>query len=231
MTKARIALALALLAAIGSSAAANTTVTGKLDLPAAPELPAMSRPGFVPRAENALRAPQTQPVAPFVVVVLDGATSSAPPQVNWDLLGDSFSHPVIAAMAGADVVIKNASHTPHTLSTVDDKSLAGELLNPGGGKTLHVDAGKTYTVHDPDAPYVWGRVVVVATPYIGYLDANGKFEIPDVPEGSYKLRVFYKDGWVDVDKDTVTVPAKGKMGEVTAKVTSLKPAAAGGAGK
>nr|HEX4312634.1 hypothetical protein [Kofleriaceae bacterium] len=226
MTKARIASAFVLVLAATSTAAANTTVTGKLELPAAPELPPMTRQGFVPRAENALRAPQPQAVAPYVVVVLDGTPGGAAPQVSWSLLGDAFSHPVIAAMAGADVVITNTSHTPRTLSTVEDKTLSGELLNPTGGKTLHVEAGKTYTVHDPDAPYVWGRIVVVATPYIGYLDATGKFEIPDVPEGTYKLRVYYKDGWVDVDRDTVTVPAKGKPVDASAKVASLKPGAA-----
>ena len=67
--------------------------------------------------------------------------------------------------------------------------------------------------------------MVVATPHIAYVDAvgsTGKFELSDVPEGSYKLRVFYRDHWVDRADETVSVPAKGKA-EVTVKVPAGYP--------
>jgi hypothetical protein len=228
-------LALAGVVACGVMAVAGTvaraapagtgTVAGKVELPQGPELPAMAQPGFVPRSENAMQTPLATPVAPYVFVMLDGAAPSAPPQVNWDLVGESFAHPVLAAMAGADVVIKNSSKSSRTLAVDEDPKLLGnDVLNPSGAKTIHVAAGKVYTVHDADAAYVRGRIVAVATPYIGYLDAGGKFEIADVPDGTYKLRVYYKDGWLDVEQ-TVAVTPKAKKPEVTVKVASLKTAA------
>jgi hypothetical protein len=69
-----------------------------------------------------------------------------------------------------------------------------------------------YSVGDKDAPHLHGKLVVVATPYFAYVEVSGttgKFEI-EAPEGSYKLRVFYKDGWIVRPDDTVTVPARGK---------------------
>jgi hypothetical protein len=220
----RLALASAAVAALATSAAAGS-VGGKIELPPGPELPAMAQPGFVARSENAMQTPLATPVAPYVFVMLDGAAPSAPPQVNWDLVGESFSHPVLAAMAGAEVVIKNGSKSSRTLAVDEDPKLLGnDVLNPSGAKTIHVPAGKVYTVHDADAAYVRGRIVAVATPYIGYLDAAGRFEIPDVPDGTYKLRVYYKDGWLDAEQ-TVAITAKAKKVEVTVKVTSLKTAA------
>jgi hypothetical protein len=210
---------------VSAGPATTGTVAGRVELPPGSELPAMAQPGFVPRSENAMQTPLATPVAPYTFVMLDGAPPSAPPQVNWDLVGESFAHPVLAAMAGAEVVIKNGSKSSRTLAVDEDPKLLGnDVLNPSGAKTIHVAAGKVYTVHDADAAYVRGRIVAVATPYIGYLDGSGRFDIADVPDGTYKLRVYYKDGWLDTDQ-TVTVTPKTKKLEVTVKVTSLKTAA------
>jgi hypothetical protein len=221
----RLALASAVIAAWSAPAAAGT-VTGKLELPPGPELPQMTQPGFVARSENAMQTPLATPVAPYVFVLLDGTPPGAPPQVNWDLLGESFAHPVVAAMAGAEVVIKNGSKTSRTLTVDEDPKLLGnEVLNPSGAKTIRVAAGKAYTVHDIDAAYVRGRIIPVPTPYIGYLDATGKFDITDVPDGTYKLRVYYKDGWLDVDQNVTITAKKPKVDLAAVKVTSLKTAA------
>ena len=38
----------------------------------------------------------------------------------------------------------------------------------------------------------------------------GRFEINDIPPGSYKLKIWYHDAWIKRDDDSVTVAAKGK---------------------
>ena len=61
---------------------------------------------------------------------------------------------------------------------------------------------------------------MVPTPYIAYVEVagtTGKFQI-DVPEGTYKLRIFYKDNWIDRPDETVTVPAKKGKNEVNVSV-------------
>lgn len=199
------------------------SVTGKVELPAPPERAAVKPKGFLERVENPLKPPQSVPIAPYMVIVLEGGAAVTPPQATWQLVGESFDHPVFAAMAGAEVVIKNVSKTPHTLSSVEDPNLVPhEPINPTGPKSFKApEAGKVVTIHDTDMPYFWGRLVTTSSPYIAYVDETGPnaatFSLPDVPDGTYKVRVFYKDAWLDLDQ-SVTV---AKKTDVTIKIPAL----------
>jgi hypothetical protein len=206
-------------------AASAGTLVGKLALPQAPERPSAGLKGFLERAENPLAPVQPLNVPRQMVLVLEGDEKPAtPPQVTWELLGNSFARAVIAAPAGADVVIKNASKTPHTLVAKEDAKLvpAGPI-NPTGSKSFRAtEPGKIYTITDPDAPYLQGKLVVVNTQFIAYPDDTGRFEIADLPAGSYKLKIWYRDGWLERPADSVEVGAKGKT-EFNPKVASLAP--------
>jgi hypothetical protein len=212
--------------AIASTARAGT-VSGKLELPPAPERPPPAPRGFLERVENPLKPPMPQAITPYLVVVLEGKDEAAPPECKWDLAGESFLHPIVACMAGAEVTIKNTSKTSRTIVAAEDSKLipAGPINPTPGTKSFKVsEAGKTYTIRDPDASYFFGRIVVVASPHIGYPEdtatANvARFDITDVPEGLYKLRVFYKDAWLDIEQP-VTVGKSGKV-EVTTKIAVL----------
>lgn len=201
--------------------AAAGTVTGRLDLPPAPERPPATTRGFLDRVENPLAPVRPVPITPYMVVALEGSEKAvAPGQITWDLVGESFARPVIAAPAGAEILIKNTSSVARTLVAVEDKSLvpAGPI-NPSGNRSFRVTAAKVLTITDTDAPHLRGTIVVVDTPFVASVDDAGKFEIQDVPEGSYKLRIFYKDAWLEGTTD-VTVGARGKT-DVTAKVPPL----------
>jgi hypothetical protein len=189
------------------------TLVGRLDLPAQlPDRPAQLTRGFLDRAENPLAPVRDVDVRPLMFVVLEGGdTPVSPPQVNWELVGESFSRPVIAAPTGAEVVIKNVSKAPRTLVAKEDPKLIQGPINPTGPKSFRVtEAGKTLTFGDADAPHLRGKLVVVNTQFIAYPDEGGKFELSDVPAGSYKLRVWYDDGWVTGGDVDVNVSAKGK---------------------
>lgn len=209
------------------SAASAGTLVGKLELPQAPERPAAATKGFLDRVENPLAPLQPTNVPRQMVIVVEGDEKPAtPPQVTWDLLGDSFGRPVVAAPAGAEVVIKNASKTAHTLVAKEDPKLVPPgPINPTGPKSFRAtDPGKVYTITDPDAPYLTGKLVVVNTQYIAYPDDSGKFQIDDIPAGAYKVKIWYRDGWLERPDDSVTVNAKGKT-ELNPKITALAPAA------
>jgi hypothetical protein len=207
------------------SAVSAGTLVGKLELPQAPERATAGFKGFLERSENPLAPVQPVNVPRQMVVVLEGDEKPAtPPQVTWELLGNSFGRAVVAAPAGADVVIKNASKTPHTLVAKEDAKLvpAGPI-NPTGSKSFRAtEPGKIYTITDPDAPYLQGKLVVVNTQFIAYPDDTGRFEIGDLPAGSYKLKIWYRDGWLERPADSVEVGAKGKT-EFNPKVASLAP--------
>src|SRR3954463_2080114 len=91
-------------------------VGGKLELPPAPERPPAVTRGFLDRVENPLAPARPVAVTPYMVVALEGAEKpGSPGEVTWDLVGESFSRPVIGAPVGANVVIKNTSKTARTL--------------------------------------------------------------------------------------------------------------------
>jgi hypothetical protein len=210
------------------SAASAGTLVGKLELPQAPERPPPATRGFLERVENPLAPVQATNVPHQMVIVVEGDEKPAtPPQVTWDLLGDSFGRPVIAAPAGAEVVIKNVSNAAHTLVAKEDPKLVPPgPINPTGPKSFRAtEPGKVYTITDPEAPYLQGKLVVVNTQFIGYPDDSGKFEIDDIPPGSYKVKIWYRDGWLARPDDSVTVGAKGKT-ELNPKITALAPPAA-----
>jgi hypothetical protein len=197
--------------ALATTAASAGTVTGKLDLPPPPPHPEHPVKGFNDRLENTKKPVAEVNVAQYMLVVLEPEKSdAASPQVTWDLVGESFARPVIGVPVGAEVTIKNCQVCrARTLRAVEDpKLLPPGPINPTGPKTFKVSEPRIYTIGDADAPHLRGKLVVVASPHIANVEADGKFEISDVPAGSYKLRVFYKDNWIDRPDDTVTVDKK-----------------------
>jgi hypothetical protein len=183
--------------------------------------------GFLERVENPLAPVKGVSVAQKMVVVVFGDEKPvSPPQVVIELRGDSFSHRVAAAPAGAEVVIKNISKTARTLSAAEDPKLIPQgPINPTGPKSFRVnEVDKVYTINDKDAPHLTMKLFVVNTQYFAYPDEQGRYEIPSLPPGNYKLKIWYGDGWLQRPDDTVEVKEKGKS-EFNPKVGPLAPPA------
>jgi hypothetical protein len=220
----RVCVAFAVVGVFAGVATAGT-VTGKLELPAAPDRPPVVTKGFLDRVENPLAPVKGANVTSQIVVVLeqDGAKVESPAAVNWDLAGESFSRPVIGAPVGAEVVIKNTSKTARNLTANEDpKLIPAGPINPTGPKSFRPTEPKIYTIVDKDTPHLKGVLVVVNSKHVATVDAAGKFDFGDVPEGEYKLRVFYRSGWVDRPDDAVKVGSKGKT-DVTVKIPAGYP--------
>jgi hypothetical protein len=188
-----VAVCAAVVAAPGAARAG--TVVGRLELPPAPERAPVIAKGFVDRVENPLADIKKPNLAPYLVVVLEGEqkADAAPAQVNYDLVGESFVRPVVAVPVGAEVVIKNHTKVARNLAAAEDAKLITGPLNPTGTKSFRATQPGTYTLGDKEAPHLRGKIVVVATTHVASLDDAGRFEMTDVADGSYKLRVFYYD--------------------------------------
>ena len=226
MKRLRVGLFTFAVVGVFSIPATANPVTGKLELPPAPERPPITSKAFLDRVDNPLAPVKGVNVAQQIVVVLeaaDGGKVESPAQVSWDLAGESFSKPVIGAPVGAEVVIKNSSKTARNLTATEDpKLIPAGPINPTGPKSFRPTEAKIYNIGDKDAPHLHGVLVVVGTKHIAYVDAAGKFDFGDVPEGQYKLRIFYKSGWLDRPDDTVNVATKGKT-ELSVKVPAGFP--------
>jgi hypothetical protein len=214
------------------AAPGGATVTGKVELPSSlPDRPPVEAKGFLPRAENQLAPVRPQNVTSQMIIVLEGSEipAAATGQVVIELLGESFSRRVVGAPAGAEVVIKNLSKTARTLAAAEDPKLVPQgPINPTGPKSFRVEApGKVYTISDKDAPHLKVRVVTLNTPFYAYVDDAGRYTIQDVPPGSYKLKIWYGDGWIQRPDDAVDV--KGGKTEFNPKLAA--GAFGGAAGK
>lgn len=205
------------------------TVAGKLDVPEMDRPPPATK-GFLDRTENALAPVKPATPTTQMVVVLEGDEKPVSPgQVVVELLGETFSKKVVAAPAGAEVVIKNVSKMARTLVAAEDPKLIPQgPINPTGPKSFRVEnPGKVYTIGDKDAPHLRLKVVVVNTQYVGYPDESGRFSIENVPAGAYKVKVWYQDDWVALgDGASLDVGAKGKT-ELNPKIpaAALQPGA------
>jgi len=189
------------------------TVTGKLDLPAGLPVPVRDA-GFLARVENPHMPVRTEDPTPYLVVVLEGdaAGAPAPGQVTWNLLGATFAEPLLPVAAGTQVIIRNKGHDAPSLFAVEAPDLIPTgALNPTGSKAFKPTAPGLITVNDEESPTLVGHVLVLKSPYFALPDAGGKFEIKDVPAGNWKVKIWYRTGWIERPAETVTVAAKGKV--------------------
>lgn len=187
------------------------TVTGKLDFPPAEKREPAGVRGYLEPVDNAIIPVQPFNPAPFMLVVLEAQQPidvAAPPRATYELRGESFSRPVIGVVKGQEVVIRNSSLGPRTLVAKEDATLIPKgTLNVTGTRSFRVaEAGKIYTIVDESLPYLRGVIVSVSSPYHATLDREGRFSFDDVPAGSYKARVFYRDHWLSAET-SVSVPS------------------------
>ncbi|HEX4453582.1 MAG TPA: hypothetical protein VH143_22075 [Kofleriaceae bacterium] len=224
----RISLSFGALTLMIAASASAGTLVGKLDLPQTPSAPQATK-GFLDRTENPFAPVRSIDLAHQVVIVVEGDEKPVSPgQVTWSLVGESFARPIVAVPAGAEVIIRNDSKVPRSLVVKDNpKLLDPGPLNPTATKSFRAtDAGKSYIVTDKDAPHLVGRIVVVNTQLVAYPDESGHFQIDGVPAGNYKVKIWYRDNWLQRPDDDVVVTAKGKT-ELNPKVaaSAFAPAA------
>jgi hypothetical protein len=231
MALATAGLSFAALAAATSLAAAGS-VAGKIELPPGDlELPSLGR-AFLPRLENP-HAPRrmVDPLPSMVVVLEPAAGVEVPPPkattVTWELLGDSFARPLMAARLGSPIELRNSGPSAPVIVVVGQPALlAKKPLNPTDRVAIEPKQAGLIDLVDETTPYLRGRALVVDKALFAFPDAAGKFTFDDVPAGDWTVRVYYAPrnvamsnpkrpgatptpaGWIDRTDDKITVGAK-----------------------
>lgn len=205
------------------------TVSGKLELPPrGPDRPPMRGKAFVDRTPNPLAPVRPVDPLPSIIIMLEPApTTTFPPPppaaVIWDLLGESFARPVFPVRAGGEVLIRNKGRSSPVLVAVGKPDvLVKKPLNPTA-EVLFIPGKEPGAIElrDERAPHLRGRIVVLASPYFTVPDGKGEFEIKDVPEGEWMVRVWFDDGWIERPDDKITVGSKRT--EINPKLPSGLP--------
>lgn len=139
----------------------------------------------------------------------------------------AFVERVTIVLDGQEVIVKNSSPVAHNVNV--NGGAAGPNLNTTIPAGRQVSLGKikartfptigySCTIH----PWMKGWIVVPNSPYYAITDAEGKFEIKNVPAGNYRLVGWHeKIGWIfpgdKMEKRNVPVTIEDK------KATEMKP--------
>lgn len=213
-----LVLATGLVAPVAAHAAENGgTVVGTIALDEKRAEPPVRSTGFVPRTRNALRPPRPSDPTAHLVVVLDGGTAAPedtePPglSVKYSIIGESFDAPILPVVVGSIVEIQNQARGAPRLYSPDGEDLVpGDPINPKGARKMKKieTAGKAFEIRDRESAHLSGRIVAFPHRYFARVKPDGKFEIPGVPPGSWKVKVWYVNGWLETPVETVQVEAK-----------------------
>jgi plastocyanin len=135
---------------------------------------------FDPPTEHVVIDQRRMTFAPRVTVVLRGTTVDF---LNSDTVAPNVYWPSISGN-------KKLAHNLGTWPKGEKKSF--QFNDPGVAALL-------CNVH----PEMSGYVVIVSTPYFAVTDADGSFEIKNVPPGTYTLKTWSEDGKVTTQPVTV----------------------------
>src|SRR5437868_4885496 len=147
-------------------------------------------------------------IAVYVDVIPDKKFDAPKDPVVVDQRKMAFVPHVVAAQQGTTVEFVNSDSVGHNVywpSISGNKKLAHNLGTwPKGEK-------KSFQFNDPGVaallcnvhPEMSAFVVIAPTPYFAVTDADGSFEIKNVPPGTYALKTWSEDGKVTTQPVTV----------------------------
>ena len=140
-----------------------------------------------------------------------------------DQKGCVYAPRVVVMKAGTKLLVKNSDKILHNVHTHPGKTgnSVANIAQPKFKKKLRMSTRYfkkpgvlkvTCDVHD----WMKGYIVVAENPYVAVTGAGGKFEIKDVPAGSYALHIWHEK----LGEKSMRVSVKG--GAATAVDVTLK---------
>lgn len=182
--------------------------------------------GFLERIENPLRAIAPFNPYPYLIVVLDGqvddeARRAPGGTVRYRLLGESFELPILPVVAQTRVEVENRGPKPVVLLTPDDPELLDSVtVNSRSYHEFKVTkAEEPITIRSQDSVHLIGHVVAFPHRYFATVDSRGRFQIDNVPDGTWKVKLWYRGGWLEGVEQSVEVKRRG---DVTLTVAAAK---------
>jgi plastocyanin len=119
----------------------------------------------------------------------------------------TFVPHIIAVQKGGAVLFHNSDSVRHNVFTPDGDKFDMGSWGQGESKLHFFPTTGVFHLLCNVHPEMGAVVVVVDNPYFSVSDATGKFQISNVPAGSYTMKVWSEKG--DETSQQVVVPAGG----------------------
>jgi plastocyanin len=130
-----------------------------------------------------------------------------------DQLGLAFFPSVLLVRAGQTVEFRNSEITDHNVkvrSLENDSTLFNVGSVRGDPHYFHFDREGGYAVSCDIHSGMTASIVVVSTPWVARVQADGSFAIGDVPAGSYRVALWSRDPVLRTE-ESVLLPATGAV--------------------
>jgi plastocyanin len=128
-----------------------------------------------------------------VIVYLEDATSGAPatglPPVTLDQVNCRYVPHVLALRAGQTLHVTTSDPTLHNVhgACIDNPPFNFALVTKGQSKDLTFDVPERFPIRCDVHPWMKAYIQVFSNPWFAVTDKDGKYEIRDIPPGTYTL--------------------------------------------
>jgi plastocyanin len=157
------------------------------------------------------------------IAVKDAKVKVPEKPVQLDQVACVFDPHVILLPVGASVEFLNSDTISHNVRTLARKHEGlNRTVAPGGKESQLLDQGPDKIEVKCDFhPWMNAWLFVTDTPYASVTDADGKFAIPDLEPGEYKLTLWHE--LLPKVEATVTVRPDGTSDVALLKMAKKKP--------
>jgi len=130
------------------------------------------------------------------VIVLEGVREGRLPlggEVRFELAGCDLSPRVAATSVGATLHFQNAEQLLHNIRISNGRETWLDVGLPHRGSSTEAPAlAGTHHIRDDAAhPWIESWLYVAEHPYVAVTNAEGRFQLPRVPVGSYQIRLWH----------------------------------------
>jgi plastocyanin len=192
-------LLLALLLALpGRASGAEIRGYIKLD-PKFALTPIFDAPGYwlLPNDTLEIQPPHVDPRMEMVVELKGSGLPTkelVKPQIHID--DARLSPTVLPVKANTKIAFVNQDAIPHIFETVGSSLLHSKRVGINESFQHAFEKPGVYRVRSTEVPHMVVEILVSDAPLATLPDASGVFTIPDIPAGSYTLRIWYRGKWI-----------------------------------
>jgi len=158
----------------------------------ADDVPAAATPGAAQVAAAVTQVSGRAPAGALVALEPAGGVPMPEGPAVLDQFSKAFVPETLFVRVGQPVIFKNSEDQLHNVTVVRTRTGTGVFnvsQNQGDVHTHTFEQAGEYDVTCDVHPGMRATIVAANTPYAVYADARGAFAFPNIPPGSYRLKV------------------------------------------